>query len=257
VTAAAADDPRAKLAVAEAEEKRARRLRREGQREEAIEAYEHARELYADTGLQYHDDDVMSAIRRCDAIVSNIRHPKEKRPPATTPRPNCLGCGKPLRRYKRDGRTFSDGTPQEWGDYGDNRFCGLTWLELGVRTRADAEEEEVKRKKSNEERQAEEIERQSRLFCRWYGQAVDEHRVYFGVVGPFCNVACRDEYAKTPDSPAVLCVNCGLETHARCCSWCGKVHDLDRLHNKHCSAKCERDAARADRLSAAMEEDLT
>ena len=37
-----------------------------------------------------------------------------------------LACDKPLRRYKQDGRTFNDGTPQEWGDYGDNRFCGLT-----------------------------------------------------------------------------------------------------------------------------------
>lgn len=53
-------------------------------------------------------------------------------------------------------------------------------------------------KTSNEERQAEEIERQSNLFCRWCGKAVDEHRVYFGVVGPFCNVECRDTYAKTP-----------------------------------------------------------
>jgi hypothetical protein len=33
------------------------------------------------------------------------------------------------------------------------------------------------------------------LFCRWCGQPVNEHRVYFGVVGPFCNVTCRDEYA--------------------------------------------------------------
>ncbi len=67
----------------------------------------------------------MRAIRRCDAIVSNIRHPKEQRASATTPRPNCLDCGKPLRRFKQDGRTFADGTPREWGDYGDNRFCGL------------------------------------------------------------------------------------------------------------------------------------
>lgn len=70
-------------------------------------------------------DDVMSAIKRCDAIVNNIRYPKEKRPTAVTPRPNCLACEKPLRRYKQDGKTFADGTPREWGDYGDNRFCGL------------------------------------------------------------------------------------------------------------------------------------
>lgn len=120
---AADDDP---LASALAEEKRARRLRREGKDAEAIDAYESARELYVDTGRQYVDEDVMRAIRRCDAIVNNIRHPKQKRPPATTPRPDCLGCGKPLRRYKFDGKAFDDGTPREWGDYGDNRFCTLT-----------------------------------------------------------------------------------------------------------------------------------
>jgi hypothetical protein len=60
----------------------------------------------------------------------------------------------------------------------------------------------VTAKKSNEERQADEIERQSRLFCSWCGQAVDEHRVYFGtdfgVAGPFCCGACRDAYARIP-----------------------------------------------------------
>jgi hypothetical protein len=122
-----------KLAAAKAEEKDARRLRREGRDEEAIESFDHARELYADSGLAFHErgesdlaDAVKRAIARCDKIVSNIRHPKEQRAPATTPRPDCLACKKPLRRYKQDGRTFSDGTPQEWGDYGDNRFCGLT-----------------------------------------------------------------------------------------------------------------------------------
>ena len=69
-------------------------------------------------------------------------------------------------------------------------------------TRADAgdveRQEEVTRKKSNEDRQADEIERQSRLFCRCCGKVVTEHRVYFGVVGPFCNVTCRDVWAGTP-----------------------------------------------------------
>jgi hypothetical protein len=119
------DAPVTELDKAEAEEKRARRLRHEGKAEEAIDAYESARDLYADTGLQYGDEDVMRAIKRCDAIVYNIRHPKEQRPAAITQRPNCLHCDKPLRRYKYDGKTFSDGTPREWGDYGDNRFCGL------------------------------------------------------------------------------------------------------------------------------------
>jgi hypothetical protein len=52
--------------------------------------------------------------------------------------------------------------------------------------------------KDRGERQAEEIERLSRLFCRWCGQPVDEHRVYFGIVGPFCAAPCRDAHARTP-----------------------------------------------------------
>ena len=121
----------AQLDDARAKEKAARRLRAAGNDQDAIDAYEEARELYAESGLQYSRDSVvadavMGAIKRCDAIVSNIRHPKEKRAAATTTRPNCLACEKPLRRYKHDGRTFDDGTPQEWGDYGDNRFCGLS-----------------------------------------------------------------------------------------------------------------------------------
>lgn len=139
MTAAAAhNDPEdrhatslAKLAAAKVEEKDARRLRREGRDEEAIEAYYHARELYADSGLAFHDrgeselaDEVQRAIARCDKIASNLRHPKTQRPPATTPRPNCLHCDKPLRRYKWEA-SFDDGTPREWGDYGDGRFCGL------------------------------------------------------------------------------------------------------------------------------------
>jgi hypothetical protein len=52
-----------------------------------------------------------------------------------------------------------------------------------------------------------------------------------------------------------LCPNCETDRHARCCSWCGKVHKPERLHHEHCSTKCERDAAHADRLSAAMEEE--
>ena len=122
-----------KLAAARAEEKEARRLRREGRDEEAVEAYDRARGLYADTEFAYqHRTDsgeaaeVQRAVRRCISIVSNIRHPKPQRAPAITPRPNCLACEKPLRRYTRDGQTFNDGTPREWGDYGDQRFCGLT-----------------------------------------------------------------------------------------------------------------------------------
>lgn len=122
-----------KLTAGKAEEKEGRRLRREGRDEEAIETYYRARDLYADSGLAFHDhgeselaDEVKRAIERCGKIASNIRYPKAKRAAATTPRPNCLACDKPLQRYSQDGRTFDDGTPQEWGNYGDNRFCGLT-----------------------------------------------------------------------------------------------------------------------------------
>ena len=123
----------ARLAVAKTAEKEARRLRREGRDEEAIEAYAHVRDLYADTDLAFHGrgeselaKEVKRAIERCNKIRSNILHPKAHRPHATTPRPDCLACGKPLCRFNRDGKTFNDGTPMEWGRYGDGRFCGLT-----------------------------------------------------------------------------------------------------------------------------------
>lgn len=32
--------------------------------------------------------------------------------------------------------------------------------------------------------------------CKQCGKRVTEHRVYFGVVGPFCNTDCREEYLK-------------------------------------------------------------
>jgi len=88
------------------------------------------------------------------------------------------------------------------------------------------------------------------------GETVTEHRVYFGVVGPFCDVACRDAYVRTASSgsSASLCPNCGLTTHTRCCSWCGKVHGTQRLDREHCSTACARVAAEADRISAALEE---
>ena len=123
-------DPR--LAAAHSNEKEARRLRREGLDAEAIVAYDHASELYADSGLAWdgHGESelaahVRRAIERCKKIASNLRYPKDQRAPATTPRPNCLACEKPLRRYRWDDSKFDDGTPREWGDYGDNRFCGL------------------------------------------------------------------------------------------------------------------------------------
>jgi hypothetical protein len=114
------------LAAAKAKEKEAQRYRREGHVSQAIDAYNEARDLYVDTTLQYGDDDVMRAIKRCDAIISNLRHPKAKRAAATTVRPSCLGCDKPLPRFKFDDKTYEDGTPREWGAYGDNRFCTLT-----------------------------------------------------------------------------------------------------------------------------------
>lgn len=54
---------------------------------------------------------------------------------------------------------------------------------------------------------------------------------------------------------AMLCPNCESGRHARCCSQCGKIHKPARLQYEHCSAKCARDAAEADRISAAMEEE--
>lgn len=55
--------------------------------------------------------------------------------------------------------------------------------------------------------------------------------------------------------PVSLCPNCGLGTRARCCSWCGQVHKPRRLQSEHCSADCDRDAARADKISDVMEQD--
>lgn len=70
-----------KIAAAKAKEKAARRMRREGRDEDAIVMYDHARDLYADTNLVYHEHgesklakEVLGAIKRCDAILSNIRH---------------------------------------------------------------------------------------------------------------------------------------------------------------------------------------
>ena len=51
-----------------------------------------------------------------------------------------------------------------------------------------------------------------------------------------------------------LCPNCGLDTHVRCCSWCGQKHKPKRYQNDHCSAKCEKEAARWDKGSAALQE---
>lgn len=123
----------ATLAAAKLVEKEARRLRREGHDAEAIKAFDQASDLYGDSGLAWDErgeselaSEVRRAIERCKKIASNLRFPKDRRAPATTPRPSCLHCGKPLRRYKYDVKPFADGTPRDWGDYGDQRFCGLT-----------------------------------------------------------------------------------------------------------------------------------
>lgn len=118
------------LAAARLMEKKARRFRREGKIAEAIGAYDDARSLYADTEFAWEREselrgEVQKAMNRCQQIAENLKHPKIRREAATTPRPKCLACDKPLRRYKFDG-VFKDGTPREWGDKGDNRFCGLT-----------------------------------------------------------------------------------------------------------------------------------
>lgn len=121
--------PEDKLTAAKIAEKEAQRLRREGRDAEAVAMYNNARDLYADSEFAHDDNDlgeeVLRAIKRCDATMYNIRHPKEVRPVTVTPRPSCLYCSKPLRRFAFDGQTFKDGTPREWGSYGDNRFCGL------------------------------------------------------------------------------------------------------------------------------------
>jgi hypothetical protein len=54
---------------------------------------------------------------------------------------------------------------------------------------------------------------------------------------------------------ARLCPNCGSDKHARCCAWCGEIHKPRRLDTEHCSAKCDRAAANANKISDAMEED--
>ena len=107
--------------------------RQNGRTEIAIASYEAAKNTYDECGLAWHErgeselaNDTRKAINRCRNMASNLRQPpKAKRPPATTTCPNCLTCNKPLRRFKFDGEKFKDGTPREWGDYGDNRFCGL------------------------------------------------------------------------------------------------------------------------------------
>jgi hypothetical protein len=133
-------EARRELALAVAAESQAARLRREaaaspeqGDTSAAAIAYDEAARRYADSGLDYHRQrecelarEVERAITRCRKIAGNIRHPSKRRPATTTPRPCCLSCGKPLRRFRLDGRKMSDGKPREWGDYGDNRFCGLT-----------------------------------------------------------------------------------------------------------------------------------
>lgn len=53
-----------------------------------------------------------------------------------------------------------------------------------------------------------------------------------------------------------LCPNCESDKHARCCAWCGAIHTPKRFEHEHCSTKCENDAARSDRISIEMEEDL-
>lgn len=118
--------------VARALERDARKARRDGDHACAADLYDRAGTEYADSGLAFHGnaesalaEEVRRSIARCRATASNLRHPTSRRAPATTPRPTCLACKKALRRYRHDGRKFNDGTPREWGDYGDNRFCGL------------------------------------------------------------------------------------------------------------------------------------
>lgn len=106
------------LADANAAERAADKLRRAGS-PDAAAAYDAAGDLYADL-------DERTRGSRCRRKAQNLRHPKVIRGTASTARPPCLACKKPLPRYGIDGRTFANGTPREWGRYGDNRFCGHT-----------------------------------------------------------------------------------------------------------------------------------
>jgi len=42
-------------------------------------------------------------------------------------KPHCLNCNKTLRRYRKGGSSKTGNTPpfKQFGDYGDNLFCGL------------------------------------------------------------------------------------------------------------------------------------
>ena len=40
----------------------------------------------------------------------------------------------------------------------------------------------------------------TRRYCIWCGASVTDARVYFGVVGPFCNVPCREKYLASGDT---------------------------------------------------------
>ncbi len=73
-------------------------------------------------------DQPRTATYKCRTVGCEFySRPRPKAAPRavpTIPRPKCTCCGKALRRYKHDGYA-PGGVPKEWGDYGDNRFCGL------------------------------------------------------------------------------------------------------------------------------------
>jgi hypothetical protein len=63
-------------------------------------------------------------------------------------------------------------------------------------------------------------------------------------------------YDHAPEySVSSLCPNCSSDKHARCCSWCGKIHRSTHLDREHCSIKCAKDAARTNKISDEMEQD--
>lgn len=88
--------------------------------------------------------------------------------------------------------------------------------------------------------------------CIHCARVVGEGRVYFGVVGPFCDVACREGYLEKRPSiltePADtfewvdLCLHCSSRKHDRC-DWagCECPHDPVRLQHM---AEARRAAAR-------------
>ena len=115
-------------------------------------------------------------------------------------------------------------------------------------------------KKSNEARQADGTtitlnQHEVKLLRKKLTANAEWHFADADVAGDVLHKLRIAEEGRVVHGDAVtLCPNCETDRHARCCSWCGKIHRPARLHYEHCSATCDRAAAQADQFSAAMEE---